>query len=149
MALTCPRDGAQLQPSNDEHVSHQQCPKCKGGWFALDEFERLEATVASSDAVAGTIEYATRDANLKCPSCGKEMAAFDFRGQNLELDACNDEHGFWLDAGESERVRDIMRQRVLDLARSAKAEGVWNAERERGFSETFVQKIKNAFRRGL
>ena len=149
MTLTCPRDGAQLEASNDGHVPHQQCPQCKGGWFHLDEFEKLETTVASENALTGTIEYAKRDATFKCPSCGKEMVAFDFRGQNLELDACDDEHGFWLDTGASERVREIMKQRVLDLNRSAKAEGVWNKEREGGFSETFVQKIKNAFRRGL
>jgi Zn-finger nucleic acid-binding protein len=149
MSLTCPRDGAALGPSSDDHVGHQQCPNCGGGWFDLAEFEQLEASVATSDAMAGTIEYSSRAANLKCPSCGADMVAFDFRGQDLELDACDAEHGFWLDAGASERVRTIMRQRVRDLERSRRAEGQWNAERERGFHETLVEKIKGALRRNV
>ncbi len=142
----CPRDGAQLQSSNDEHVPHEACPQCHGGWFTLNEFELLEATAGDKNALAGTLEYATREADLKCPSCGKAMTAFDYRGQNLELDACDEEHGFWLDAGASERVRDMMRQRVRDLQRAQKAESTWNAERERGFSEGLVDKIRKAFR---
>ncbi len=144
--LTCPRDAAELKPSADEHVPHDACPQCQGGWFTLDEFEALEATAGSQDALAGTLEYGTRPADLKCPSCGKPMTAFDYRGENLELDACEEEHGFWLDAGASRRVREMMRQRVQDLQRARRAEGEWNAERERGFSEGLVGKIRRMLR---
>ena len=42
-----------------------------------------------------------------------------------ELDTCRSEHGFWLDAGEEGRVRDIIDERVRGLQRSATAEAAW------------------------
>ena len=53
------------------------------------------------------------------------MRAFNYRAYNLEIDTCEDEHGFWLDAGEEGRVADIMEERVRGLARSASAEEAW------------------------
>jgi Zn-finger nucleic acid-binding protein len=53
------------------------------------------------------------------------MRAFNYRAYNLELDACPHEHGFWLDAGEAERVRAVLRERVQGLQRSAQAEEAW------------------------
>jgi len=52
------------------------------------------------------------------------MTTFSYRAYNLELDACDD-HGFWLDAGEEARVREIIAERVRDLARAASAEQSW------------------------
>jgi len=40
------------------------------------------------------------------------MTAFNYRAYNLELDVCSQEHGYWLDAGEDGRVRDIIEERV-------------------------------------
>ena len=36
-----------------------------------------------------------------------------------------DQHGYWLDAGEDGRIRDIIAERVRDLDRSASAEAAW------------------------
>ena len=46
----------------------------------------------------------------------RRMHAFNYRAYNLELDACTEGHGFWLDAGESERVLEVMKERVAGLA---------------------------------
>ena len=53
------------------------------------------------------------------------MTAFNYRAYNLELDTCEDEHGFWLDAGEEARVGEIIQERVRGLARAASAEAAW------------------------
>ena len=37
----------------------------------------------------------------------------------------SDEHGYWLDAGEEGRVRDIIEERVKGLARARDAEAGW------------------------
>ncbi|HET9476765.1 MAG TPA: zf-TFIIB domain-containing protein, partial [Dehalococcoidia bacterium] len=62
---------------------------------------------------------------LKCPTCGKRMTTFNYRAYNLELDVCPEDHGYWLDAGEDGRVRDIIEERVRGLARAAGAEAAW------------------------
>ena len=151
MALTCPRDGAELRPAAEDSVPCQRCPTCRGEWLTLDEFQELEATAARGDALAGTIEYAEHPDALKCPSCGKPLQGFDFRGEDLQLDACDEEHGFWLDADKAERVRGLMRQRMLDLQRAGRVEGRWNTEREQGFKPTLTERLERAIlgRRGL
>jgi Zn-finger nucleic acid-binding protein len=150
MVLICPLDGTELQPSTQDGIACHSCPRCAGEWLLLEAFEALEATAANGNALAGTIEYAKHPAGLKCPSCGKELTGFDFRGQNLALDACDDEHGFWLDAGEARTVKQLMRQRQNDLAHALGAESVWNRDRSAGFKPTFLERIKHIFgKRGL
>ena len=73
----------------------------------------------------GTIRYSERNSDLSCPVCDEQMAAFNYRAYDLELDTCRSEHGFWLDAGEEGRVRDIIDERVRGLQRSATAEAAW------------------------
>jgi Zn-finger nucleic acid-binding protein len=142
MALLCPRDGTELNASHKRGVDYQACPQCDGGWFDLAEMEALEATAASGDALAGTLEYAKHPGDLKCPSCGQTMQGFDFRGENLHLDACESEHGYWLDAGEAEKVRELMRKRMQDLQRSARTDAAWYRQRERGFAPTLIERIE-------
>ncbi len=146
MTLTCPRDGTPLELSKDHRVTDQHCPTCGGGWFTLSEFESLEAGAANENAVAGTVEYSKRLASLSCPSCAKPMTAFDYRGHNLELDACDEEHGFWLERGAVDQVRSIMRERARDLDRSGRLEAAWYRERERGFSLTLADRLRRFWR---
>jgi Zn-finger nucleic acid-binding protein len=102
------------------------CPACHGRWLDAHELDELEASaVADVDARRGMIEYAKRPSELNCPACGRQMVAFNYRANNLELDTCPKEHGYWLDAGETERVRDLIEQRVRDLNRAANAEASW------------------------
>jgi Zn-finger nucleic acid-binding protein len=43
----------------------------------------------------------------------------------LKLDYCTGRHGFWLDAGEDERVLEIMRAQNARLKRKNDAELEW------------------------
>jgi Zn-finger nucleic acid-binding protein len=143
MAMTCPLDGAALRPANDHGVPYAECPTCSGGWFDMHEFEELEATAGKGNALSGTIEYAERATPLHCPVDGDPMVAFDYRGEDLTLDACKDGKGFWLDGGASDRVRALMRERAQGLKRASKEEAAWNAERERGFEPTLTERLKH------
>ncbi len=142
MALKCPHDAAELEKSEEHGVAYEACPQCHGGWFDLAEMEALEATAASGEALEGTLEFEDHPESLLCPSCGKPMQGFDFRGQDLQLDACESEHGFWLDAGEAEKLRELMRQRMQDVKRSERADDAWKSEHERGFTPTLIQRIE-------
>jgi Zn-finger nucleic acid-binding protein len=124
--MKCPRCHADLVPEQEYHgIVVDRCPSCDGRWLDLDELDQLEATVPSTpEERRATIRYEERRSDLHCPVCGKEMTAFDYRAYNLELDTCDD-HGFWLDAGEEARVREIIAERVHDLARAASAEESW------------------------
>jgi Zn-finger nucleic acid-binding protein len=123
--MKCPRCNVDLHVEQYAGIQVDRCPHCNGRWLDHDELDQLEATVASEAERRATIEYAERRSEMDCPKCGKRMTAFNYRAYNLELDTCEDGHGYWLDAGEEGRVRDIMEERVRGLARSASAEEAW------------------------
>jgi Zn-finger nucleic acid-binding protein len=102
--------------------------------------------VASEDQRTGTVEFATRSSDIACPVCGQPMRAFNYRAYNLELDACSEGHGFWLDEGESARVREVMRERVGGLRRAGSAQRSWQRAKGRGGGGV-VDQIKGLFRR--
>ena len=103
-----------------------RCPQCNGRWLDYDELDRLEASTGATEAERrATIEYGEHPSELDCPVCGKRMITFDYRAYSLELDECSEGHGYWLDAGEEGRVRDIVNERVRGLERSASAEAAW------------------------
>ncbi len=125
--MKCPRDDIDLLIEHHHGIEVDHCPTCNGRWLDHHELDHLEATVPSTEEQRiATIQYARRDSELKCPVCDKQMIAFNYRAYNLELDTCEDEHGFWLDAGEDGRVRDIIEERIKGLQRSATAEASWD-----------------------
>jgi Zn-finger nucleic acid-binding protein len=147
MSLKCPRDGNELEPGHEHGVPVAECPTCHGGWYDLHALEELESTATQDpEARAGAIEFLETADALKCPSCGKEMQTFDYRAHDLQLDACDEEHGFWLDAGKSERVRQIMQQRTADVHRADAADRKWNREREAGFRGGVIDRLRSLFR---
>ena len=125
--MNCPRDHAELIVEHERGIEVDRCPECNGRWLDHDELDRLEATVRSTEEQRlGTIEYARRESELACPRCAKPMRAFNYRAYDLELDACEDQHGFWLDAAEDGRVRDIVAERVRGLKRASRVESGWD-----------------------
>ncbi|HYM15580.1 MAG TPA: zf-TFIIB domain-containing protein [Dehalococcoidia bacterium] len=146
MTLKCPRDAAPLAEGRVHEITVAECPTCQGGWYDLPALEALERTATQDpEALVGTIEFLETDDTLACPSCGKPMQRFDYRAHDLQLDACDAEHGFWLDAGASERVREIMRQRQADVHRADAADARWQREREAGFKPTIIDRMRKLF----
>ena len=123
--MRCPRDDTELIIEHMHGIEVDHCPTCNGRWLDHQELDELEATRATEEQRQATVEYARRESELKCPVCDEQMTAFNYRAYDLELDTCEQEHGFWLDPGEAGRVRDIIDDRVRGLERSASAEAAW------------------------
>ena len=125
--MKCPRCNVDLILEQGYHgIEVDRCPSCDGRWLDHDELDQMEATIPSTpEERRATIQFAKKKSELHCPKCGKGMTAFNYRAYNLELDTCEDEHGFWLDAGEEARVGEIIQERVRGLARAVSAEAAW------------------------
>jgi Zn-finger nucleic acid-binding protein len=144
--LKCPRDWSSLVNAQEYGIEVDRCGTCNGAWYDQSELALLEATASRiEDQRSGMIDYARRHGDLRCPKCGAQMRAFNYRAYNLELDACPAEHGFWLDAGEAERVRAVMQERVAGLERSARAEEAFASWKRPG-SGGVLDQLRNLFR---
>lgn len=142
--MICPRDASELHAETEHGITVDRCVACRGAWYDYDELAELESTVAGEEERIGMIEFAKHQSVLFCPACNEPMHAFNYRAYNLELDACAAGHGFWLDAGESERVREVMRERVRGLGRSASAQKAWARAKGRGGGGV-IDQIKELF----
>jgi uncharacterized protein len=124
--MDCPKCAASLTKKFYKGVIEvDYCPNCRGMWLDFNELDRLEDMVFDEDHFKGSLVHRECDVECKCPVCGGHMHEFQYRLYNLKLDLCPEKHGFWLDAGEDERVLEIMRQRSADIHRKDQAESEW------------------------
>ena len=144
--MLCPRDGTELVVETAHDIEVDHCAECNGRWLDHHELDELESVRSTAEERRATIEYAKRESELDCPVCGNRMIAFNYRAYDLELDTCEQEHGFWLDAGEDGRVHDIIDERVRGLERSVTAEQAWNKFLEGAGSKGVWSSVSSFFR---
>lgn len=126
--MQCPLGHGDLHPESHAGLDLQACAQCGGSWLIHSELQDMEAkTVSDAVVLAGMIEYQPHPSERHCPVCAKPMYEFDYRANPLEIDACPDGHGYWLDGGEEARVRELILQRARDLHRAASAEASFGA----------------------
>ncbi|MBM3125793.1 MAG: hypothetical protein FJZ87_12095 [Chloroflexi bacterium] len=107
-------------------IEVETCPRCRGMWLDLVELDQLEDTAFDEDAQKGSLFHYQRRGDRLCPHCGLPMDEFQYRLFDLHLNYCAvHEHGFWLDAGEDERVTSLMTRRARDIHRKEEAESEW------------------------
>ena len=144
--MDCPRCSVALQIKNYKGVEIDACSQCEGLWLDHPELDELEDNRFDDDDSKGTMVYAVSPSDIACPQCSGPMKTFNYRAYDLPLDACEAEHGFWLDKGEEKRVLELMNQRIKDLNRSGSAEAEWVKMLGRLKTKSFSDKIKGLFR---
>ncbi len=107
-------------------IEVDSCPNCRGMWLDSLELDHLEDTAFDDDSHKGSLVHFQSKTLYPCPHCGNELDEFQYRLYDLKLEYCaTKDHGFWLDAGEDERVMEIMSQRAKDIQRKLDAETTW------------------------
>lgn len=101
------------------------CPNCRGMWLDLEELDRLEDVAFDQDDCKGSLFHRQVETGYPCPCCGSPLQEFQYRLYDLKLESCTNKHGFWLDAGEDERVIGIMATRAAEMKRRIDAETEW------------------------
>lgn len=102
------------------------CPNCRGMWLDFNELDKLEDVVFDEDTHKGSLVHFKTQTENPCPHCGAKLDEFQYRLYDLRLDTCTENnHGFWLDAGEDERVMEIMQKRASETQRKVSAEAEW------------------------
>lgn len=104
----------------------ESCPNCRGMWLDFQELDKLEDVVFDEDSHKGSLIHFQTRTDFVCPHCRAKLDEFQYRLYDLRLDTCTEQgHGFWLDAGEDERVMEIMQKRAGDMKRKSDAEKEW------------------------
>jgi len=86
------------------------CPSCGGIWLDAEELARMDDNLFVD---VETIEYraakdSASDAALTCPRCSVRMdKVHPAEFEAVVVDNCPTCKGFWLDAGELDKLRDV------------------------------------------
>ena len=143
--MDCPRCGSNLKATKHKGITMDRCEGCQGMWLDYPEMDQLEDRVLDEDEKKGSMMTRPGASEISCPQCRGPMQQFRYRYDELWLDVCAAEHGFWLDKGEEDRVLELMTQRVRSLDRSGNAEQDWARLLGRVRNKSFLQKIKDTF----
>jgi Zn-finger nucleic acid-binding protein len=143
--LTCPKCQASLTAVRLLGVDVDQCPRCAGIWLDEPELDQVEDTALDVDEWKGTLVFATNPTSLACPRCSSSMKRFQYRLFDLELECCAHLHGYWLDAGEEQRILTLMRKTKADALRKLDAEARWLRFRRDVGSSSFLDGLRRLF----
>jgi Zn-finger nucleic acid-binding protein len=142
--MKCPTCNIALLQMNRRGINLEYCPTCKGMWLNRQELEQLEDKVFDfGDDRKGSLIFSAAATACQCPQCGKPMKRFEYRGYSLEMDFCEDGHGFWLDADGDIKVLELMKKEEAGLARKVLAEDRWASHLRYLQSGSFLDKIRD------
>ena len=145
--MNCPKCKTTLETQTRHKVEVECCPTCRGMWFAPQDLKTLEDEVFRHDEHAkGTLVFSATEAGLQCPECAAPLKRFNYRLYDLEIEMCQDGHGYWLDAGEDTRVLELMKKEEAGIERSFDAEGRWNSMVKHLHSGSFLDRVRDLFR---
>ena len=144
--MKCPKCNMDLKPKTHSGIELDACPSCEGMWLDFEELDQLEDSVFSRDESKGTTIFATFPSKLLCAKCGQPLKGFKYRYYELELEFCEQEHGFWLDKGEEKRVLELMQQETKSLTRKFDLENTWSKTLRNLKSKDFLSKLRDLFR---
>jgi Zn-finger nucleic acid-binding protein len=142
--MKCPHCSKDLVQTKRDDIEVEYCPSCRGMWLSRQELEELEDEVFDfGNDEKGTLIFSATATSRKCPQCGKPMKRFKYRLYDLEMDFCEDGHGFWLDADEDKRILELMKEEEADLERKVFAEDRWAAGLQYMRSGSFLDKMRS------
>ena len=145
--MKCPNCETELKTAVRHGIAVDACPSCKGMWLNAQELDRLEdAAFDLGDEEKGTLVFAAEPSPRLCPECSQPLQGFQYRLYDLPLEFCGQGHGFYLDAGEDDRVLALMREEERRLKRSDKAEDRWGRHLKHLRSGAFFEKLRNLLR---
>jgi Zn-finger nucleic acid-binding protein len=145
-SMKCPKCNIEMVSTTRYGLPMNYCPSCKGMWIEYKELEELEDEVFDfDDHDKGTLVFSSTPTTSKCPECGTPLRRFRYRLDDLELEFCENKHGYWLDAGEDTRILDLMQKKEADLQKKLEAEKKWGLRLNGMRSNSFFEKIREYF----
>ena len=144
--MKCPKCQSNLQPKDYKGIPADVCEKCEGVWLDVEELDRLEDQVMDDDTLKSSVMLESFPTELKCPHCEKQLKSFNYRMYDeVTLDYCPDKHGWFLDEGEADKVKELMQAEENDVNRIKKIEKEWIGDLWRLKNPSFMYKLTDLF----
>jgi Zn-finger nucleic acid-binding protein len=117
-------------------------------WLEHQELDELEDEVFDfGEHAKGTLVVDLTPTTDKCPECSALLKKFRYRFYDLEMELCENQHGYWLDHDEDTRVLQLMEKEEKDLKTKLRAEDRWAAMLKHMRSRSFFSKLSDLFHR--
>jgi len=144
--LKCPKCKSDLTLTVRHKLPVNYCPSCKGMWLEHQELGQLEDEEFDfGEAAKGTLVFGSTPTTDKCPECESLLKAFRYRFYDLEMEFCENLHGYWLHDDEDSRVLELMKKEEADYERKLLAEDNWTKVLRRMRSHSFLSKVRDLF----
>ncbi len=112
-ALLCPDCGIEMQVQRYYGVNVDVCPACAGVWFdeaelrALMQVDPLILLSIEENAVPDVVYSPEETVDRRCPRCAIRLHPYRYLYDSpIELDGCDQCHGFWVENGELRHVHE-------------------------------------------
>ncbi|HVC29515.1 MAG TPA: zf-TFIIB domain-containing protein [Gammaproteobacteria bacterium] len=144
--MKCPKCNADLVPAVRHKINVNYCQSCKGMWLEHQDLGKLEDEVFDyGDDAKGTLAFSSTPTTAKCPECNAPLKRFKYRFYDLEMEVCENQHGYWLDEDEDTRVLQLMKKEEADETRKLLAENQWTKTLKHLRSGSFLSKVRDLF----
>jgi Zn-finger nucleic acid-binding protein len=102
----------QIKGDAGEVIELDVCPECSGTWLDARELAKIDDNffVNVEEIDYENVQPTTMDAELTCPRCWDTPVLRKVRPTVhpvVVLDTCPTCHGFWLDRGEMDKIRQL------------------------------------------
>ena len=145
--MKCPKCSSDLVPTIRHKIQVNYCQSGHGMWLERQELEQLEDEVFDfGEHAKGTLVFSSTPTADKCPECNALLKRFKYRLYDLEMEFCENQHGYWLDDDEDTRVLELMKQEEAYLQNKLLAEDKWAATLTHMRSRSFLSKLRDLFR---
>ena len=109
--MKCPRCHLALQTKNMVgcgFIVLDVCPRCEGSWFDMGELDRLDNSLWTNTEEIEFHRIGGDRECFACPKCRSGMVSLSpFDAKDVVVDRCPICKGFWLNAGDLEKMQDV------------------------------------------
>jgi Zn-finger nucleic acid-binding protein len=146
--VKCPECNVGLVGATRHRLPVQSCPSCQGMWLEHPELPQLEDEVFDfGEHAKGTLVVSATPTRHPCPECGTPLQQFRYRFYDVSMELCPQEHGYWLQRDEDDRVLELMKKEEGQLQRKLVAEDQWAKLLRHMHSRSFGSRLRDLFRR--
>jgi len=144
--MKCPKCNSDLVKITRHGIEVDYCTNDHGMWLDFTELDQLENEAFNDEDEKGSLIFSSTTTENRCPKCNVQLKQFKYRAYDLTLEFCENKDGFWLDAGEDDRIIQLMKQRKKDMERKFDSEEKWQDIIKHIQSPSFFNKLKSLFK---